>query len=729
LFQLQPDGNYMRTLNQVPIDTPELQNVFERLTGTEKGAYVLKNGSPFVLVEPDGTYKLFADDTQYLGYGWRVNGRGLESIKAEMTGAFEGTMIGANRTALGLDARSVHLTQESVIYDGALHQRVTVANTTDHPINLSLAQVVSHDFPDMFEVRGWDRKVRGEDLPPRVNTATHSIRYSYKGRDGAIMSTDVHVSGVKPSTIAPDQLTWTLSLAPGEARNIEVVAKPGLNAEPIDWSQQPASDTLAMREKAIAQYQAWRNQQATIETDNPVLNKLIEQTYKDIYSLRISTPKGDAIAAGLPWFASLFGRDDLLTSLQVLPYMPDLCKDVLRTLAAYQGTKEVAETGEKPGKILHELRVGEMARAGEIPFAPSYHTVDATPLFLMLLGRYVQASGDTAFEREMRPTVDNIVKYLDSEVERGKGYLIYGGRGAEVLSNQGWKDSGDSILYSTGELAKPPIALSEVQGYLYDGWHQAAKLYERQGDIQKAAELRQKAAQLRERFRNDYWMPERNFIALALDGNGKQANVISSNPGHLLMTGILSESEARAVAAGLMERNMFSGWGDRTLESETARYFANSYHNGSVWPHDNSIIAMGMHHWAPQDSAKLMWSMFEAAQHLPTLRLPELFAGYPREQTGVPIPYPVACEPQAWSAVAIPSMLASSLGMHVDGLNGKLTFYNPYMPDQLSTVTFRNIRVGTNKVDVRVDRGPDGKVQLNVLDNPGNVPVYIEQPS
>jgi glycogen debranching enzyme len=488
----------------------------------------------------------------------------------------------------------------------------------------------------------------------------------------------------------------------------------------------PLSKTYTELDKeADADYDAWRVQQATISTSDKKFNAMIEQIYRDIYILREQTPRGPAIAAGLPWFACAFGRDDAITSLQTLPLMPDLSRDVLRTLAAYQGTTDNQKTAEKPGKIMHELRVGEMARNHEIPFAPYYGTVDATPLWLMLLGRYVEQTGDLSLARELQPNVDCALQYLDAEIARGNGYLRYGGVGKEALSNQGWKDSGDSVFYPDGRLAQPPIALCEVQSYLYIGWRLMAKIFRAEGNEQRAAELEQKAAALQQRFQQDFWMPKRKFVAQALDGQNAQVGIITSNGGQVLMSHLLTADQQAAVSNRLMQPDMFSGFGIRTLGREQARYFSNSYHNGSIWPHDNSLIAWGLHDCSPIATALLMRSLFAVAQHEDDLRLPELFGGYSRNVCKAVIPYPVACKPQAWADGAMLLMFAAGAGLHIDGLNNKVTVDHLLFPDELGTVTLQGLHVGANRIDLQFKPTATGW-NVGVINNPGKVTVVIQ---
>ena len=506
---------------------------------------------------------------------------------------------------------------------------------------------------------------------------------------------------------------------------MELAIKPGLNADHGAEVKPPTYEKqLADADDA---YGKWRNSGATIETDNADFNKVVERAYRDLYMLRISSEHGDAIAAGIPWYVARFGRDQEITSMQTLLMQPDLAKGVLLDMAAHQGTKVDAETAEKPGKMMHELRVGEMARNNEIPFTPYFGTVDATPLWLSLLGKYVQQTGDVELAKRLQPNVDAALNYLDDEV-KANGYIRYGGTAKEALSNQGWKDSGDSIMHGDGTLLQGPITLAEPQGYLFDAWKQAAHLSELSGNNDRAALLNGKADDLKARFNQDFWMPEKNYAALALDGQGRQAQVISSNPGHLLSTGILSPENAQLVVQRLMQPDMFSGFGIRTLSDNEVRFNPGSYHNGTVWPHDVSMIAAGIHDLTPESgmSDRVLTGMFDAAKKYPNYRLPELFGGFTRGNYPEPIPYPETSSPQAWAAGSMFQLLGSTLGLHANGIDNSLLVFKPTIPDNLGSVKVRGLRVGPNRVDLQFDK-VNGQTTTQVLSNDGNVQVNVQK--
>ncbi|HEY9712562.1 MAG TPA: glycogen debranching N-terminal domain-containing protein, partial [Chroococcales cyanobacterium] len=620
LFQIKGDGSASLVENGgIPqnganLATPDLQPLFDHVSGVDNDSLVLKNNNYFMVMNPEGAitgnqgdamsrFGLYGNDMRFLSnWDLKVNGQSPEFQAADLSKGYAGKFDYQPAESV---AGGVSLSRDIVINNG-VGERLTVQNNTDMPQTVHLSYGFGSDFRDMFEVRGWQRAQRGETFAPVVSADGGKVLLSYNGLDGSTYSTEVGVNGNGAGvSLAKDGVHFTVSLPAGASHSVELSAEPSVDGDgSVDSQLQPFATRLA---EADANYESWRNSTATVTTGNEDFNRMMDRAYRDLYMLKIQTPRGDGIAAGIPWYVAGFGRDQLITAMQSLPFMPELSRGVIEQLANYQGTKENPTTAEKPGKIMHELRAGEMAKNGEIPFTPYYGTVDATPLWLTLLGRYVDTTGDTDFARQMQPHVDAALKYLDAETARN-GYLSYGGNGREALSNQGWKDSGDSIMHKDGSLITAPISLSEPQGYLYTAWRSAARLAAVNGDTQKAADLNARADDLKVRFNRDFWMPDQEFAALALDGNGQQAQVISSNPGHLLSTGLLTPEHALAVEQRLMQDDMFSGYGIRTLSSNEVRYNPGSYHDGTVWPHDNGMIGEGIHDLVPRsgDDNRLM---------------------------------------------------------------------------------------------------------------------------
>ncbi|HEY7180432.1 MAG TPA: amylo-alpha-1,6-glucosidase, partial [Blastocatellia bacterium] len=458
-------------------------------------------------------------------------------------------------------------------------------------------------------------------------------------------------------------------------------------------------------------------------------NSVMERSLRDLNMLRSALWGEEYFAGGVPWFVALFGRDSLITAMQTLAYHPGIAARTLRLLAKYQAQKADEWRDAQPGKIMHELRDGELAHIGEIPQTPYYGTVDATPLFLILLGRHAAWTGDLSLFKELRGNVEAalewIAKYGDSD---GDGYVEYASATEHGLVNQGWKDSGDAMVNADGGLATPPIALVEVQGYVYLAKILMADLYQRAGERQRADDLRTEAADLRERFNRDFWIEEKGIYAMALQGDNKQLAVVSSNPGHALWTGIAEPDKARRTMERLMAADMFSGWGVRTLSSKEKRYNPAGYHLGAVWPHDNSIIAAGMRRYGFDDAAQRIFTgIIEAATHFEHHRLPEVFSGFGRDEYEVPVRYPVANHPLAMASGATPFMVTTGLGLEPDAFEGKLRMARPMLPEFANCIEIRRLKVGDATADLRLERTAKGGVAVEVLRVDGRLDVEVDE--
>jgi glycogen debranching enzyme len=472
----------------------------------------------------------------------------------------------------------------------------------------------------------------------------------------------------------------------------------------------------------------WLNNFTQIHSDSISLNRMMERSLLDMRVLRSSIDGRDFYSAGVPWFATLFGRDSAVAALQMLAWNPDVAAHTLRLLAAYQADRIDEWRDAQPGKVLHELRVGELAHLGEIPHTPYYGTVDATPLFLILLARHATWTGDLALFDELRPNVEAALRWMDEFGDSdGDEYIEYKSSSEKGLVNQGWKDSGDAIINDDGTLAHPPISMVEVQAYKYMAKLGIAGLYERSGDSGRAQQLREQAAKLRDCFNRDFWLDDLNCYALALQ-NGKQpCRVVTSNPGHALWAGIADADKARQVAKRLMADDMYSGWGIRTLASGDKRYNPIGYHLGTVWPHDNAIIAAGFRRYGFDDDFRRVFTgIVDAVTYFPGYRLPELFAGFAQADYGVPVPYPVACHPQAWSAGTIPWLVESLLGLQPEAFENRLRIVRPMLPEFLFFVDLRGLRVGRGRVGLRFERTRQGRVETTVTANEGGLEVQIE---
>lgn len=665
---------------------------------------VLKNANSLLVLDPKGMidpgpgspFGLFENDTRFLS-SWqlKVDGTAPTVIKAYTQQGYKGSFL----YSIG---DNVLIQREIVLLDG-LSERIKISNFVDKPLNLKLSIALDCDFNDMFEVRGIKRKVAGgKHLGSSLlsDGAKEPVwKYAYRGLDGIELDTLISASkGAK--FIASKKIEYDLALSPRSSQILEFRVDTSNTPE----SMQAKTSFVQAELSADKRYADWKSKTPEFKIDWTLLNDMIAQSSLDLYLLQQSTPKGPCLAAGLPFYACAFGRDQCITALQTLPFMPDLSRDILKLLAAYQGKSSNSFTEEEPGRIMHELRLGEMARCKEIAFIPYYGTVDATPLFLLLLSRYVEASGDLELAKSLWPNAQAALGYIE-RCTAETCFLYYGGKGAVALSNQAWKDSGDSIMHKDGKLATAPIAVCEVQGYLYDAYEGMAKLARKLGNETEAKTLSQKALVLKQKFKDAYWMPDERFVALALDGTKSPCDVITSNPGHLLSTGILDDEMADAVASRLMKDDMYSGWGLRTLSNKELRYNPISYHDGSVWPHDNAMIVEGLAaRGRMKEASIIMESLIASAKSAGDARLPELFCGFPRNEFPSPVPYSVSCVPQAWAAGAVFQMLKAVLGINM--VDGKIRIAHPRLPESINTVTVSGLRSAGASVSVSFKRNP-----------------------
>ena len=438
---------------------------------------------------------------------------------------------------------------------------------------------------------------------------------------------------------------------------------------------------------------------------------MIRRSAVDLTSIITDGANGDAfIMAGVPWFATLFGRDSIITALSILPFHPEIAKRTLRTLARLQGETVNEARDEQPGKIIHEMRSGEMAATGEIPFGRYYGSVDSTPLFLWLYGRCVESTGDLNLAKELWPNVERAIQWIERWGDRdGDGYVKYRRETPQGLANQGWKDSDDAIFHHDGALARPPIALAEVQGYVYAACICVASVAARLGHVQEANRLAMRAASLKRSFDRDFWLEPEGMIALALDADGQPCRVMTSNGAHCLATGIIDDERAVAMCKRLLADDMYSGWGIRTLSGKEKRYNPMSYHNGSVWPHDNAMAALGLARAGDYAGVvKVVEGLFDACEQLNTSSLPELFCGFRREVGLGPVPYPVACYPQAWSAASVFMLLQAMLGMRVLGFERRVVFDTHLIPAWLDWLSIDGLKVGDGSVSFVLRRSPNG---------------------
>jgi glycogen debranching enzyme len=620
---------------------------------------------------------------------------------------------------------SIQLERSWVLADGRLAHRLVVRNYAHVALHIPLGFFFAADFHDVFEVRGVKRRHRGKFLAPAVGA--QKVRYSYRGLDGELRFTEI-TFGTAPHRLSEGHAVFELDMKPGQSVEFEasVCGGCGDRAAGNGHRRLVSFDrVLKFRRQEISYARA---QAARVSAGNDLFALFLSRSQADLRSLIAHTPKSTFMMAGIPWFATLFGRDSLITALCLLPFNPQIAARTLIMLAACQG-KRVDETrDEEPGKIVHETRFGEMAVTGEVPFGRYYGSVDSTPLFLWLLGRYVTTTGDLELAERLWPNVERALQWIERWGDcDGDGYVEYVNKTSRGLANQGWKDSFDAISHANGELAKPPIALAEVQGYVYAAYLAIAEVARRLGRDDRAAPLMDRAAALKKAFLRDFWLERERTVALALDADKQPCRVMTSNAGHCLATGLLDGDWAAALCERLMADDMFSGWGVRTLSANERRYNPMSYHNGSVWPHDNAIAAMGLaQHGDSAGAFRILRGLFDAVQHLGGGSLPELFCGFPREPRLGPVPYPVACHPQAWSAASVFLILQAILGMRVDGFRKHLVLTAPKVPAWLESLTIENLKVKDGAISFRL--GHNGQVPaFKLLDKDDSVGVEIKE--
>jgi len=687
------------------------------IEGSITDALVLKNGNLFFVSQSDASvplarghgFGLYYQDCRFLnGYELTISGRKPEVLIHTAEAGFMAT-LGLSNPDLNFDGHvvpkhAVEMRWERVVSadELTLSDTLLVRNLTTEPVEFSLEFRFEAAFEDIFAIRGLFEGKRGTCHKPEWRGDTLYFRYA-----GADKLDRVLAIQFEPS---PNE-----KLAKGAGYRIQLDAR-GLHETKVtlkvSTSERPDCAFPSPAEHASQKaggLRRWFENTAEVHSSSRILSRVMDRSLRDLGLLR-STLDGGAgyFAAGVPWFVALFGRDSIITALQTLAYDCSIAEQTIRLLARYQGTKLNGYREEEPGKILHELRVGEMARLGEIPHTPYYGTVDATPLWLVLVGKHSVWTGETRLFEELRPQIDAALNWMEQygDVDRD-GYVEYSCKIEKGLANQGWKDSGDGIVNADGSLAEPPIALVEVQGYVYEAKIEMAKLFRRCGEVERAAELERSAQTLREHFDRDFWLPQ-GYYALALQDKNRPAEVLASNAGHALWSGIARPDRARATAEQLLTSEMFNGWGVRTLSSAALRYNPLGYHLGTVWPHDNSLIAAGFKRCGLDSEAlQIVEGMLEAATEFEGHRLPELFGGFAREDYGVPVSYPVACQPQAWSAGAVPYLLTTALGLEPDGFNYQLRIKRPMLPKYVDQVEIRGLRVGQACADLLFSRSGD----------------------
>ncbi len=717
-----------RELVEIPPPYPEPRVAYQNAEPRTVNNLTLIDGKTFLSttlsgdIMPPGAPDVgfFFDDTRFLS---RVELRVGGSRTVVLSSNTEQTFVSQIELTTGqrilrdnfeIPENTVHIRREQLLASDQFYDHLTFENFNLHEVLLEIEMAYEADFMDVFQVRGVTRERLGHYFKPVVQG--DSIIFYYRGLDGIMRESCIRFSP-HPERVESTTANWRITLPPFKRTQLQINVVPQVEAKRCRAGRPDFAQQLRLRREA---YAAWESHSAHFNSSNGIFDKIVGTCKGDFHALQI--PEGcegkeHVIAAGIPWFATMFGRDSIIAAYQSLLLNPQLATETLRVLARYQGAERDDWRDEEPGKILHEFREGEMTRAREMPFGPYYGSVDATPLWLILLSETFNWTADEQLVQDMLPHAYRALDWIDHYGDLdGDGFIEYQRRSPRGLANQGWKDSWDAILHRDGEVAKPPIALSEVQGYVYEAKYRMASLLRAFGDTKTAEKLKKEAAEMARRFEKAFWMPGRGFYALALDGGKRKVEVISSNPGHLLFTRMLAQERARAVCERFMRPDMFSGWGWRTLSQEEGVFNPLSYHRGSVWPHDNSIVAHGMALYEFRDPANTIFeALFSAALNFRDYRLPELFCGIERREFDRTVQYPVSCSPQAWASGAVFLLLTSVLGIRPSAQRKELNIVSPTLPRFLDQLNIRNFRVGDSRVDLDFTRRGE-RTFCNVVD-------------
>jgi len=718
----------------LPSSPDETSNFYIQATESiqERWPRTLKNGDLFGLfdalgdvVDPGATPGgLFHQDTRHLsGLEFLINGQrplllssAVENDNVVLTIDLSNSDIYEDGKVV-LPRETLHVRRSKFLWRDACHERFAVHNFDAQSRRCWLTFNFDADFRDLFEIRGMQRLRRGTI---GASQTPDGLTFRYHGLDGIERVTSIHLDPA-PDRLSETQALYALDLKPGQQIAIVMTVRCTQAESKAPSYSEPyrAARRAAQRASRLG---------GTVTSSNALANRMLHRAGADLSMLITETPDGPYPYAGTPWFSTPFGRDGLITALQMLWIDPSLAKGVLKYLARTQAKVSDPRADAEPGKILHETRACEMANLGEVPFGRYYGSIDSTPLFVLLAARYFLRTGDQATIRALWPHIEAALHWIDHYGDRdGDGFVEYYRESDNGLSNQGWKDSYDSIFHADGGLATGPIALCEVQAYVYAAKEGAALMARILGDHARADALGDSAYELRRRFESAFWCEDIGAYALALDGDKRPCRVRTSNAGQALFCGIVSPDHAARLAETLMTPEMFSGWGVRTLAADAPRFNPMSYHNGSVWPHDNALIALGLGRYGfKQAAAAIFGGLFDASGHMDLMRFPELFCGFPRRRGTAPTLYPVACQPQAWASATPFALLEACLGIVCDHARREIRFHAPFLPGFLEEIRIRNLCLEGASADLRLRRHGAG-TEVAILAQRGDISIRIAQ--
>jgi glycogen debranching enzyme len=692
----------------------------------------LKHGDTFLVIDAHGDVGaaagtsdgLFHRDTRFLSQlELRVNGMQpllLGSNMREDNAIFTADLTNPDMFSMErvvvLEKDTLHINRSVFVWHDTFFQRLSLRNHGAKRVELLISIAFSADFADVFEVRGMRRARRGT-FSTRLN-GPHEALLSYLGLDDFLRVTSIYFDPV-PTRLVEREARYQVTLTAHETMSFCIAVR----CNPKAPRPAPFVRSLLHAHRELRQAAQGA---AVVQTSNPLFDKILRRSMADLGMLKTQTPQGPYPYAGTPWYSTTFGRDGLITALQMLWVDPRIARGVLFRLAALRAQTTDAASDAEPGKILHEVRYGEMAALGEVPFGLYYGSVDSTPLFVLLAGLYFERTGDVKALAELWPAIEAALSWIDGPADRDRdGFVEYFRANENGLVNQGWKDSADAVFHADGRVATGPIALAEVQGYVFAAKRLIARCARRLGYPDRADSLEDQSGRLAAHFQRAFWREDLHMYALALDGAKEPCCVRTSNAGQVLFTGIARADHAATVATTLLAPDLFSGWGIRTVSRREIRYNPMSYHNGSVWPHDNALIAVGLAQIGAKGAVNRIFSaLFDAATHMDLNRLPELFCGFQRARNRGPTRYPVACAPQAWASAAPFCLLQAALGLEIDPAAEQLRLRNPRLPKFLDEVILRDLQVGDSSVDIAVRR--DGEaVSVSVLRALGTIEVSV----
>ena len=619
-----------------------------------------------------------------------------------------------------LPSNALLLQREIVIERDVLYQSLRLHNFDLGPIDVDLMLIYGADFADTFEVRGTKRAARGMLLEPECEAS--GVRLAYRGLDGRVRVSDIRFE-TPALEVCASWASFRIALGPRMHRELRFRVQPELFPEreprprPLGFSF-PTERNNGVRLHGVP----------AVLTSHEGLNRIFKRAIQDVVTMLSNTPEGLYPYAGIPWYCAPFGRDGSITALELLPWMPEVARGVLLYQARHQGKDFDDFTDREPGKIFHEYREGEMAALREIPFVPYYGSADATPLFAILLSEYVATTHDLALLERLWPNLIAALHWIERHGDLdGDGFVEYLSRSPVGLRNQGWKDSFDGISHEDGSLAKPPVAPCEIQGYVERAWSGAAGLAELRGEHELARTWRERATTLRARIHQAYWLDDLGTYALALDADKRPCRVVTTNAGHLLWSGTAEPALGARLARRLCEPDLFTGYGLRTLSAQATRYNPLSYHNGSVWPHDNALVADGLRRYGNVEGLFTVFTgIVNALETTSDGRAPELFCGFQRESWGKLTPYPVACAPQAWSSAAMLQFLRTLLGLSVHARSRTVWLDDPLLPAWLEWVEVRNLQTPSGPLDFLTVRGRRS-CSVEILSKPEDVRLYVKK--